>query len=110
MGYLYYRLALTTKLYTINPKDRSVVELYGVLDPNTRGTVYLVGARAAMRPLATSGVAVCSGAVLGQMFGGGLAFLLPFLSLLYPVSSLLFLFPYPSSPSLSFEVGPLKYS
>jgi len=30
------RLALTTKLYTINPKDRSVVELYGVLDPNTR--------------------------------------------------------------------------
>ena len=30
------RLGLTTKLYTINPKDRSVVELYGVLDPNTR--------------------------------------------------------------------------
>jgi len=29
-------LGLTTKLYTINPKDRSVVELYGVLDPNTR--------------------------------------------------------------------------
>jgi len=109
MGYLYYRLVLTTKLYTINPKDRSVVELYGVLDPNTRGTVYFVGARAAMRPLATSGVAVCSGAVLGQMFGG-LAFLLPFLSLLYPVSSLLFLFPYASSPSLSFEVGPLKCS
>ena len=27
---------MTTKLYTINPKDRSVVELYGVLDPNTR--------------------------------------------------------------------------
>jgi len=27
---------VTTKLYTINPKDRSVVELYGVLDPNTR--------------------------------------------------------------------------
>ena len=23
-------------MYTINPKDRSVVELYGVLDPNTR--------------------------------------------------------------------------
>ena len=31
-----YRLGLATKLYTINPKDRSVVELYGVLDPNTR--------------------------------------------------------------------------
>ena len=30
------RLGLTTKLYTINPKDRSVIELYGVLDPNTR--------------------------------------------------------------------------
>jgi len=29
-------MGLTTKLYTINPKDRSVVELYGVLDPNTR--------------------------------------------------------------------------
>jgi hypothetical protein len=29
-------LGLTTKLYTINPKDRSVIELYGVLDPNTR--------------------------------------------------------------------------
>ena len=30
------RLTLTTKLFTINPKDRSVIELYGILDPNTR--------------------------------------------------------------------------
>jgi len=30
------KLGLATKLYTINPKERSVVELYGVLDPNTR--------------------------------------------------------------------------
>ncbi|XP_074640231.1 dynein axonemal heavy chain 10-like [Tubulanus polymorphus] len=30
------RLSLPTKLYTLNPKDRSVVELYGILDPNTR--------------------------------------------------------------------------
>ncbi|VDL94305.1 unnamed protein product [Schistocephalus solidus] len=29
-------LGTPTKLFTINPKDRSVVELYGVLDPNTR--------------------------------------------------------------------------
>ncbi|TPP59989.1 Dynein heavy chain 10 axonemal [Fasciola gigantica] len=29
-------LGLTTKLYVLNPKDRSVVELYGVLDPNSR--------------------------------------------------------------------------
>ena len=29
-------MGLTTKLFTINPKDRSVVELYGILDPNTR--------------------------------------------------------------------------
>ncbi|KAF8569239.1 hypothetical protein P879_02503 [Paragonimus westermani] len=29
-------LGLTTKVHTLNPKDRSVVELYGVLDPNTR--------------------------------------------------------------------------
>lgn len=27
---------MPTKLFTINPKDRSVTELYGVLDPNTR--------------------------------------------------------------------------
>jgi len=27
---------IPTKVWTINPKDRSVVELYGVLDPNTR--------------------------------------------------------------------------
>lgn len=25
-----------TKLFTINPKDRSVIELYGILDPITR--------------------------------------------------------------------------
>jgi len=30
------KMAIPTKLYTINPKERSVVELYGVLDPNTR--------------------------------------------------------------------------
>ena len=30
------KLGLTTKLYTINPKAMSVIELYGVLDPNTR--------------------------------------------------------------------------
>ena len=30
------RLGIQTKLFTINPKDRSVIELYGVLDPNTR--------------------------------------------------------------------------
>ncbi|KAK3083644.1 hypothetical protein FSP39_000711 [Pinctada imbricata] len=30
------RLGLQTKLYTINPKDRSVIELYGILDPITR--------------------------------------------------------------------------
>uniref|UniRef100_A0A1I8GN74 Dynein heavy chain 10, axonemal n=1 Tax=Macrostomum lignano TaxID=282301 RepID=A0A1I8GN74_9PLAT len=29
-------LGLTTKIHTMNPKDRSVVELYGVLDPTTR--------------------------------------------------------------------------
>lgn len=30
------RLGLTTKLYTLNPKAMSVIELYGVLDPTTR--------------------------------------------------------------------------
>ena len=30
------RLGLTTKLYTINPKATSVIELYGILDPATR--------------------------------------------------------------------------
>jgi len=30
------KMGIHTKLYTINPKERSVVELYGVLDPNTR--------------------------------------------------------------------------
>ncbi len=36
MEVVFSRLGVTTKLYTINPKDRSVIELYGVLDPNTR--------------------------------------------------------------------------
>lgn len=36
LTFISIRLGLVTKLYTINPKDRSVVELYGVLDPNTR--------------------------------------------------------------------------
>lgn len=30
------RLGTQTKLYTINPKDRSVIDLYGILDPITR--------------------------------------------------------------------------
>ena len=30
------RLGLTTKLYTMNPKAVTVVELYGILDPITR--------------------------------------------------------------------------
>ncbi|XP_053336632.1 dynein axonemal heavy chain 10 [Clarias gariepinus] len=30
------RLGLTTKLYTLNPKAMSVIELYGILDPDTR--------------------------------------------------------------------------
>uniref|UniRef100_A0A2C9JWZ0 AAA+ ATPase domain-containing protein n=1 Tax=Biomphalaria glabrata TaxID=6526 RepID=A0A2C9JWZ0_BIOGL len=30
------RLGITTKLFVINPKDRSVIELYGILDPVTR--------------------------------------------------------------------------
>ncbi|KAM7539583.1 hypothetical protein Aperf_G00000039574 [Anoplocephala perfoliata] len=30
------KLGTTTNLITLNPKDRSVAELYGVLDPNTR--------------------------------------------------------------------------
>ena len=30
------KLGLTTKLYTLNPKACSVIELYGILDPNTR--------------------------------------------------------------------------
>ncbi|GAB1598225.1 dynein axonemal heavy chain 10 isoform X2 [Argonauta hians] len=29
-------LGLPTRIYTINPKDRSVIELYGILDPVTR--------------------------------------------------------------------------
>lgn len=31
-----FRLGVTTKVSTINPKDRSVIELYGILDPTTR--------------------------------------------------------------------------
>lgn len=31
-----YRLGLMTKLYTLNPKAMSVIELYGILDPVTR--------------------------------------------------------------------------
>jgi len=30
------RLGLLTKLYTLNPKAMSVIELYGILDPTTR--------------------------------------------------------------------------
>lgn len=30
------RLGLPTKLYILNPKERPVIELYGVLDPTTR--------------------------------------------------------------------------
>ncbi|XP_035829687.1 dynein heavy chain 10, axonemal isoform X2 [Aplysia californica] len=30
------KLGITTKLFVINPKDRSVIELYGILDPVTR--------------------------------------------------------------------------
>ena len=30
------RLGTVTKLFTINPKDRSVNELYGILDPASR--------------------------------------------------------------------------
>ncbi|CAH8518373.1 unnamed protein product [Schistosoma turkestanicum] len=29
-------MKLPTKLYTLNPKDRSVIELYGILDPDSR--------------------------------------------------------------------------
>lgn len=36
LAFVFFRLGLTTKTYTINPKDRSVIELYGVLDPTTR--------------------------------------------------------------------------
>lgn len=30
------RMGALTKMWMLNPKDRSVVELYGILDPNTR--------------------------------------------------------------------------
>lgn len=30
------RLGLVTKLYILNPKAMSVIELYGILDPSTR--------------------------------------------------------------------------
>lgn len=32
----FIRLGLQTKLYPLNPKAMSVIELYGVLDPDTR--------------------------------------------------------------------------
>ncbi|PVD32839.1 hypothetical protein C0Q70_08286 [Pomacea canaliculata] len=32
----HHMLGTTTRLYVINPKDRSVIELYGILDPATR--------------------------------------------------------------------------
>lgn len=33
---LQFRLGVPTKLFVINPKDRSVIDLYGILDPVTR--------------------------------------------------------------------------
>lgn len=33
---LRFRLGLVTKLYVLNPKAMSVIELYGILDPTTR--------------------------------------------------------------------------
>lgn len=33
---MFYRLQLNTKLYTLNSKAMTVVELYGILDPVTR--------------------------------------------------------------------------
>ena len=30
------RMNIPTKIWLMNPKDRSVIELYGILDPNTR--------------------------------------------------------------------------
>lgn len=33
---LWFRLGILTKLYILNPKAVSVIELYGILDPNTR--------------------------------------------------------------------------
>lgn len=32
----FVRLGIATKMWTLNPKDRSVIELYGILDPVTR--------------------------------------------------------------------------
>lgn len=32
----HHRLGLLTKLYALNPKAMSVIELYGILDPVTR--------------------------------------------------------------------------
>ena len=34
--FITFRLGLVTKLYTLNPKACSVIELYGILDPVTR--------------------------------------------------------------------------
>lgn len=33
---LWFRLGIMTKLYILNPKAVSVIELYGILDPTTR--------------------------------------------------------------------------
>lgn len=33
---LWFRLGILTKLYILNPKAVSVIELYGILDPTTR--------------------------------------------------------------------------
>ncbi|XP_078523750.1 dynein axonemal heavy chain 10 isoform X2 [Lissotriton helveticus] len=36
LGHAQTRLGLVTRLYTLNPKAMSVIELYGILDPTTR--------------------------------------------------------------------------
>jgi dynein heavy chain len=36
INFIVNRLGMTTKLYTMNPKACSVIELYGILDPITR--------------------------------------------------------------------------
>ena len=36
ISHRHFRLGLTTKLYTMNPKAVTVIELYGILDPITR--------------------------------------------------------------------------
>lgn len=34
--YFSFRLRLHTKMFPLNPKAMSVIELYGILDPDTR--------------------------------------------------------------------------